>query len=626
VVTISAANDGDVGPYAASSGSSGANVLAIASVGATMLMTPSFGLTFNLDQYSNKTYAAYKAATDWYPSEVKDWPIYPVSLDTTAANDGCSPLPAGTPDLSKVVVLVRRGGCNFAVKQQNAAAKGAKYVLVYNNASPYGVPGGVTPTPLIAAITANAGEAIIGAIKAGGNVTADFTIPPEEVIIGIENTVDPGVASAFTTMGPTNELYIKPDVAAPGGQIFSTYIGGGWAVLSGTSMACPYVAGVAALYISKHGGRKTNGAGFAKDLAMRIIASGDAIKWDDGQGAGTDYGYFASVAQVGTGLINAVKVMDYSTGLSFAKFALNDTHHFSRYQKVDITNHGSTPITYTFSTQDFGGMNTYVTTGDGAPRVAYFEDVIFSPQKMVPTISFPGGSFTVAPGQTKSAQFNFAYPSGLDPKKLPIYSGKVLIKGSNNETVGVPYLGLGADLHKDLGIMFQYPAGFPTITSTTKDIPIAQKSNFTFDLSLDKQDFVNLYTRLQYATTELRWDIFESTWTERNWKYPPVVGQAGYIGSATSWNPAPGPGFFDPAKDNANDLIAFPLREMPRSILGHGGLELWWFGKLANGTQIAPGKYKMRFAALVPFGTPQNADNWDVYQTPVITVLPKPKK
>lgn len=497
---------------------------------------------------------------------------------------------------------------------------------MYNNESPLIIPGQTDPTPLIASITAEAGIAMIETIKAGGNVTADFSLPPIRNLVGVENGLNGGVSSYFTSIGATNELFIKPDVAAPGGQIFSSYVGGGWAILSGTSMACPYVAGVAALYISKHGGRKVHGPGFAKDLAMRIISSGESIRWDDGQEQNTDYGFFASVAQVGTGLLNATKIVDYNTSLSFSKFALNDTHYFSRYHSVDITNSGSTPVTYTFEAQDAGGMETYNTdlTVWGTPRMGWLEDIIFSPKKMVPTISFPTGTFTVQPGQTKTAKFSFAYPTGMDATKLPLYSGKVLIKGSNGESLSVPYMGLGADLHRDLGMnhqMFSYPIGFPRIISTTGDIPFSSKANFTFDLSVEKQDFPNLYTRLDYATTELRWDIFDASWKERDWKHPPVVGQAGYVGSATSWSQAGQKAVFDPSVDNADDLLALPLRDLHRDLSGSLGTELWWFGRLANGTQISPGKYKMRFAALVPFGNPKSSDNWDVFPTPEFKVL-----
>lgn len=43
--------------------------------------------------------------------------------------------------------------------------------------------------------------------------------------------------------------------------------------------ACPYVAGVAALYISANGGRKLHGKDFGKFLGQRIIASGRALPW-----------------------------------------------------------------------------------------------------------------------------------------------------------------------------------------------------------------------------------------------------------------------------------------------------------------------------------------------------------
>src|SRR5262249_49054411 len=45
---------------------------------------------------------------------------------------------------------------------------------------------------------------------------------------------------------------IKPDLVAPGAQITSTKVGGGYGEMDGTSVAAPHVAGVAALVLGKN--------------------------------------------------------------------------------------------------------------------------------------------------------------------------------------------------------------------------------------------------------------------------------------------------------------------------------------------------------------------------------------
>ncbi|TDZ16764.1 Minor extracellular protease vpr [Colletotrichum orbiculare MAFF 240422] len=615
VVTISAGNSGANGPFYGSSGSSGKNVVAVASVETEVFPAIPFEATLG---GSDTKRVGYLPGGSYWPASIVDWPVVALNTDTSAAADGCTPYPEGSPDLTGKIPLVRRGSCAFQVKQENLAALGAEYILIYNNESPMTTPGTSNTETQIALITAQDGAAFIAAIVAGTEVTADFSVNPE-VPIALDYPAG-NRPNIFTSWGLLYDNQLKPDVAAPGGNIFSTYLDGEYAILSGTSMACPYVAGVAALYIGHHGGRSVQGKGFARALSRRIISSGYALPWSDGTAA--DYGFTAPPAQVGNGMVDAWKVLHYDTELGFEKMQLNDTRYFSRYHDVAVTNNGASDVTYQFSLQPNAGVDAlaWIPAGagglPGTKRVKTFAQL--SPKTYTPSVSLPR-DFTLGPGETKTVSVNFANPDSLgwNATGLPLYGGKVVVRGSNGEQVSVPYAGVGADLRNTLGGVHE--AGWPQSVSGVEEAPIAAKAAYSFDLGTGAQDFPRIFQKLLWGTRQTRWDVFEAGWTERRWAYPPVVGENGYVGSVASWVGAGDVAVFDPARYDPDETFTYPITDVYRNA-GASYFEHWWFGKLGNGSQIAPGRYEMRFAALRPFGDPTHADNWDVYKTPQIEV------
>jgi subtilisin family serine protease len=66
-------------------------------------------------------------------------------------------------------------------------------------------------------------------------------------VITVASTTRAGARSSFSNFGLN-----KIDVAAPGSSILSTLPGGGYGLMSGTSMASPHVTGIAALLKSTH--------------------------------------------------------------------------------------------------------------------------------------------------------------------------------------------------------------------------------------------------------------------------------------------------------------------------------------------------------------------------------------
>lgn len=138
-------------------------------------------------------------------------------------------------------------------------------------------------------------------IFAAGNDSSNLSFPAS----------DPRTI-AVTAMGPdyTKAGYsnygVQADIYAPGGadgndmsypkeaQVYSTDLGGGYCYLSGTSMACPHVSGVAALIVSHYG---VGHPGFtAEDLKERLLRSYRSV---------SDYVGPVYEGKLGVGLLDA---------------------------------------------------------------------------------------------------------------------------------------------------------------------------------------------------------------------------------------------------------------------------------------------------------------------------------
>jgi subtilisin family serine protease len=82
-----------------------------------------------------------------------------------------------------------------------------------------------------------------------GNISTPG-ISPSAITVGATDSND--AVAAFSSRGPSLFFAVKPEVIAPGVDVFSSYLNSSYAALSGTSMATPHIAGVAALLKAVH--------------------------------------------------------------------------------------------------------------------------------------------------------------------------------------------------------------------------------------------------------------------------------------------------------------------------------------------------------------------------------------
>jgi subtilisin family serine protease len=155
--------------------------------------------------------------------------------------------------LNGAIALVTRGLCPFETKAAQAQAAGAIGLVVADNRE-----GEANEIPLQLPIAGGMISNLDGrrlveyTATTGGRTTVQIGHTVLEDVTGRS-----GVVTSFSSAGPTAFGHLlKPDVAAPGGQILSSTLANtsrsGFAVFDGTSMATPHVAGAAALLLQLH--------------------------------------------------------------------------------------------------------------------------------------------------------------------------------------------------------------------------------------------------------------------------------------------------------------------------------------------------------------------------------------
>lgn len=545
--------------------------------------------TYTVDNSTDGQFG-YLAASIGMPNV--SLPLWAVSKDSTIVDDACEPLPADTPDLTEKLVLIRRGTCTFDTKAANVAAFGAQYILFYNNAPSLTSPS-VTDSDILGAamVSAEQGASWVASLAAGSaiqvNIDGKLTIFSSPA-----NNITGGHMSTFSMWNPTNEAYVKPEISAPGGNILSTLPleQGGYGVLSGTSMATPFVAGVVALMKQAR-----------PDLEPHTIRSilgttGHPVTFNDGK---TTYDYFAPVVQQGGGEVDAFAAVHTSTVIDVANLAFNDTAHFVQEANFTITNRGNSDITYNL---DYVNAATaYTLPDDGSTQPQTFPpDLVTSGA----SVHFSSGSISVAAGKSEVVIVTLSLPKDLATARIPVYSGFITINGTNGDSLNLPYAGVASSL-KDATVL-DASTGYPYITSTSDNtfVPVDAGTVFTISIANTTVNgttdnstgllIPNLRIGLVMPSSLIRADLLPSNST-----YGTYTNTTTILGVKTLGAIAGTPSVYQP-RANAWSTA--------------------FYGVLDDGRRVPAGTYSILVRALRIFGDATNPDDYDSAETEPFTI------
>ena len=547
VVVASIGNSGSDGLYAAGAPGLGEKVIGVASFDNTVARQAAFAVSPDgfLVGYNNA--AGAPAVPDSGTTEIV------AASPITACNS--SDLPAGS--LAGKLVLIQRGTCTFHVKAINAQNAGAVGVVLFNNAAgPLNptVVGPVAITIPVAAISMADGLLIAGRISTTPPVFITWTA---QTVTSAVPTA--GLISAFSSYGLSPDLVLKPDIGAPGGNIWSTYPleKGRYANISGTSMSSPHVAGAVALLLEAHPDLK---ADVVRDILQN---SADPQVWWGNPGLG----FLDNVHRQGAGMLDIDDAILATTLVTPGKISAGEGQAGPYSTKLTINNTTNVPVTY-----DLTFVNALSTGGTIVPSFTTSDaSVVFGSDSVtVPALDAVKVDVTINPATGPA---------------LGQYGGYIVVTEQiSGKVYSVPFAGFVGD-YQAIQVLTPTSNGFPWLAKIVGNAYAGIDSPGTV-FTMVGANIPFVLAHFDHQARQVKMEIFNPGMT-KNLKTFVVEDYMVRNTSAT--------GFF-----------AFPFD-----------------GYTFSGSKsflIPDGDYKIKVSVLKALGDANNPADWETWTSPVFTI------
>jgi hypothetical protein len=288
-----------------------------------------------------------------------------------------------------------------------------------------------------------------------------------------------GLISSFSSYGLAPDLSVKPDIGAPGGNIYSTIPleQGGYGVKGGTSMSSPHVAGAVALLLEAK--PKT------PSQAVRGILQNSAdpqVWWGLPSGPFLD-----NVHRQGAGMLDIDDAILTTTKIEPGKIAMGEGEAGPQFFTLSIENNGPMAVTY-----DLTYVSTVATTGTWAGDLGYWLTDDY--------VDFGSPSVTVPAGGTTTVDLTIYPPGGPD---LGTYGGYIVFTPKDGGQVHrVPYAGFVGD-YQALPVLTANPYGLPWLMGG----PVYTMQN---------GDYPEFWVNLGHQVRMLRMEVFDAN-TSKAW-------------------------------------------------------------------------------------------------------------